>query len=1098
MKKQLSRNYERSLESSVLRSMFLLLTLLITTLAYPQLDSFELSLTKTDETCLGNGTLTFSVDTPSPTAVFLFTVYKFPNLNVPVSVTSSNSLSGLNAGTYKVVATQTVNDLINSDEEQIVIESAISPLEYSIDVSNQNCSQGAQITLNATVGSISQCEIISGPELRPLQTSTVFSNLQEGTYNIRAFNSCGEAVVTTYTVLLGSADLAISEGILSNDSSSNCDMVNISNMITPAEGTTISYPITIAYTIHPPGGANDIVVTQQIPTGMPGTLEVSQEFQIYEGEDYTYDMQVTDNCNVVFNKTGMVVNAEPQISFQESIGLCGKYFQISMTGAKAPFTVNFINAPAEFDAEAFNSDHPGPFNTSVIQYGSQDNHLPSGVYKVEITDSCGRVVIDEYNLEQILPVPSVVSRNNGCFADLGNTQISISGRIVVSGSIISAPEEYTESLPQDVNGFIVDGKLKVLNLPIGTYEILVVDSCGNEYTVVVEIPVFVERDFVVTSIPFCAQATGSVQITSGNGKLTSLAITSAPSAYTESLPFDVTDEISSNGKFFMSGLPEGSYTFAGTDECGIQKNVTIEVTGYHPDAEPFLFVPNCGAFDIVMSDNETGSEDTAYWMQKMHPLTGQWGHPVTGAVYNAGLPDVTNSYQLANNSTAYNLLYQGKFRIVKSFKSYGTGVGEQYCIEIWEPFTFDMDLKIGNAFSLGCTENPNDVYVEALNGLAPYTYRIVAKDGNPFIVENGENNIFSNLEPGVYKFEVTDACQSIVNKQIDINQLPSLAQANLADDMLICTDSGTDVNQTFDLAGQNAAILGDQHPELYTVTYHLSLEDADSNSNPLPAEYSNISNPQTIYARVVHNHISICHDVTSFELHVNENPTLDAITKYMCENEPVWITASGGFDSYEWSTGETSQSILVDAPGTYTVKVRQIVGSNYCEGLYDINVTTSGLPTNVSVDTQDWTYDQNTIAVSAIGPGNYEYSLDGVTFQDQPQFTNLTIGDYTIYIRDKNGCGLIEKKVLLLNYPNFFTPNGDGTHDKWRIKYAYMEPDMEINIFDRYGKLIISLDPESDGWDGTYNGSRLPSTDYWFVVSRSNGQVHKGHFSMLR
>jgi len=57
---------------------------------------------------------------------------------------------------------------------------------------------------------------------------------------------------------------------------------------------------------------------------------------------------------------------------------------------------------------------------------------------------------------------------------------------------------------------------------------------------------------------------------------------------------------------------------------------------------------------------------------------------------------------------------------------------------------------------------------------------------------------------------------------------------------------------------------------------------------------------------------------------------------------------------------------------------------------------------------------------------------------------------------------------------------------------------MTINIFDRYGKLIISLDPESDGWDGTYNGAKLPSTDYWFVVTRANGQVHKGHFSMKR
>jgi len=510
-------------------------------------------------------------------------------------------------------------------------------------------------------------------------------------------------------------------------------------------------------------------------------------------------------------------------------------------------------------------------------------------------------------------------------------------------------------------------------------------------------------------------------------------------------------------------------------------------------------VPNCGSFDILMSDNESTSSQPTYWLQKLQPLTGQWGHPSSNTMYAAGtLPTANNSVALTNNVTNYNFIYSGEFRIVKAFKSYATGAGEQYCLETWEPFTFNMNLEIVNAYKLQCAGTPNDVYIEAANGLAPYTYAISHKDDQVFIVNNGNNNIFTGLEPGVYKFVVTDACGTIANKLVNINTLPELVTANLADDMLLCTEEGSGINHVFNLASQDAAVLGDQAPANYTVTYHLNLQDADAATNALPADYVMVSNPQTIYARVVHNSIAVCHDVTSFDLHVNENPVVQSMTQYMCENEPVVVTAAPGFDSYEWSTGETTQSIFVTTPGEYTVTVKEFVGDSYCSTVIPVTVAPSGAATVRSVDTEDWTYDQNSINLNVTGTGNYEYSLDGINYQDSSQFTGLVTGSYTVFVKDKNGCGITEQKVLLLNYPNFFTPNGDGTHDKWRIKYSSMEPDMDIDIFDRYGKLIMSLNPLSEGWDGTYNGAPLPSTDYWFVVTRANGEVHKGHFAMKR
>ena len=131
---------------------------------------------------------------------------------------------------------------------------------------------------------------------------------------------------------------------------------------------------------------------------------------------------------------------------------------------------------------------------------------------------------------------------------------------------------------------------------------------------------------------------------------------------------------------------------------------------------------------------------------------------------------------------------------------------------------------------------------------------------------------------------------------------------------------------------------------------------------------------------------------------------------------------------------------------------------------------------------------------------NFEYSIDGgVTYQQSPIFENLPAGIYEVSVRDIYGCGYDEDSTYILAYPKFFTPNGDGVNETWRIPLAMIvEPDLKVYIFDRYGKLITGFGASHIGWDGTYNGENLPSTDYWFVVVRQNGKEYKGHFSMIR
>ncbi|KGD69204.1 T9SS type B sorting domain-containing protein [Flavobacterium aquatile] len=87
--------------------------------------------------------------------------------------------------------------------------------------------------------------------------------------------------------------------------------------------------------------------------------------------------------------------------------------------------------------------------------------------------------------------------------------------------------------------------------------------------------------------------------------------------------------------------------------------------------------------------------------------------------------------------------------------------------------------------------------------------------------------------------------------------------------------------------------------------------------------------------------------------------------------------------------------------------------------------------------------------------------------------------------------------MLTLN----FMLNGDGIHENWNIVGLSGQPSSKIYIFDRFGKLIKQISSTSDGWDGTFNGQMMPSTDYWFTVDfmeQGKSKQFKAHFSLKR
>lgn len=160
-----------------------------------------------------------------------------------------------------------------------------------------------------------------------------------------------------------------------------------------------------------------------------------------------------------------------------------------------------------------------------------------------------------------------------------------------------------------------------------------------------------------------------------------------------------------------------------------------------------------------------------------------------------------------------------------------------------------------------------------------------------------------------------------------------------------------------------------------------------------------------------------------------------------------------------------------------------------------ISITAS----NISND-----FDSNQIisVTASGGSGNYEFQLDGGSWQSNSIFEYVTgCEEHIVAARDIDGCIFeTQTSVMIMDYPKFFTPNGDGYNDTWNIKCLRENPIAKVSVFDRFGKLIITFRPRENSWDGKFNGQLLPGSDYWFVAEYlSNSGIQatfRSHFSL--
>ncbi|MDR2221963.1 MAG: T9SS type B sorting domain-containing protein [Flavobacteriaceae bacterium] len=370
----------------------------------------------------------------------------------------------------------------------------------------------------------------------------------------------------------------------------------------------------------------------------------------------------------------------------------------------------------------------------------------------------------------------------------------------------------------------------------------------------------------------------------------------------------------------------------------------------------------------------------------------------------------------------------------------------------------------------------------------------------------------------------------------------------------MCGDNGF---ATFDLTIYDKIILGNQFVDGAAnnpaVVYFAS--EADFNANPKkpianPKSFKNtIKDSQKIIAIVGGAGTEYCYGRTEFTITIEDRAdkasivangsTTEAIICFdQATNTYGTVTLETGLSStdydFKWFNGGTSITgapnlpyLVVSEAGTYMVTIAKKGRVNAdCYSLSSNSIkVTKIVPNSIKIKGQDSTglvgsFEENDGAVDIVieepkdvydNSGTlittYEFALNDGIFQSGRTFYNVSNGTHKVWVRGTSKVAKAcpqYKEFFVLGYMKYFTPNGDGFNDTWNIPALKGHPEAVIYIFDRYGKLIKQISPMGEGWDGTFNGKPMPSTDYWFTVeykvegTPSRKVSHKGHFSLKR
>ncbi|MDO9136868.1 MAG: T9SS type B sorting domain-containing protein, partial [Lutibacter sp.] len=385
--------------------------------------------------------------------------------------------------------------------------------------------------------------------------------------------------------------------------------------------------------------------------------------------------------------------------------------------------------------------------------------------------------------------------------------------------------------------------------------------------------------------------------------------------------------------------------------------------------------------------------------------------------------------------------------------------------------------------------NEANAYLTLGDNTLTVTYHLGLSDAN-----SGGNSItaspFSNAtQTTVFaRIKNTNGCFRVATVNLLVSSTSFdenyLKIANACDN-----DGEIDGFRLFNLS-ENSNTIKAQFPtgQNLSVSYYRNLKDAQLEQNEIiqSQPYRNeTAFEQTLFVRVESDDNGECFGFgPHLKLVVNPRPDFElAESVIYCLNLPP-ITVSTfnpkGNYTYQWKNESgmvvgNNSFLEISAAGNYSVIAISI------EGCESFSKTIKAIPSVIATISQnditvidDSENNSITINTSNLGIGDYEFSFNDPygDYQNEPYFQNITPGIHTIYVQDKNSCGIAPIEVSVIGYPKFFTPNNDGHNDTWNVLGVSENffQSATVYIFNRFGKLVTEIDLYSNGWNGTFNG----------------------------
>ncbi|MFD1096727.1 T9SS type B sorting domain-containing protein [Salegentibacter chungangensis] len=332
----------------------------------------------------------------------------------------------------------------------------------------------------------------------------------------------------------------------------------------------------------------------------------------------------------------------------------------------------------------------------------------------------------------------------------------------------------------------------------------------------------------------------------------------------------------------------------------------------------------------------------------------------------------------------------------------------------------------------------------------------------------------------------------------------------------VCSDG----ERGFDLTSINPEVLrGNNSSENYKVLYYESRTALENNIPVTDAESFRVVEDMMVFAIVEEEESGCSSEPVAIELRLNSFPQLgwNELT-VLCLNEDGSLKNEerlgaelGEEYSYEWRmdgelVSEAAIYTFKEVPQANEISLRVTAKKANCSVDFSSQIQMFSAPDEVQVEVAGNDFsDGYTVTAEAIGenPADYQYRLDEGGWQEAGVFAGVSPGNHYVVAREVNGCGETRSESFhLFGYPRFFTPNGDGYNDNWKMITNENISIKVIHIFDRYGRLLKQLNA-NEGWDGIWKDRRMPADDYWFKIEyrespEGGWKQFSSHFSLVR